>query len=155
MELSLRLDTLGLAEVHYLRSRERYRDWPPFVLLAASGQTRIFAYMSRDVAEQLHQQIVVIEEAAGLDREEDEEEENTLDEERRLFYVAITRAMQTLRISHCAARKKYGVKKPCHPSRFLKELPPELVEQADERSKKPVTVETGKSMFDAIRQSLG
>jgi hypothetical protein len=80
MELSLRLDTLGLAEVHYLRSRERYRDWPPFVLLAASGQTRIFAYMSRDVAEQLHQQIVVIEEAAGLDREEDEEEENTLDE---------------------------------------------------------------------------
>src|SRR5260370_36705678 len=80
MELSLRLDTLGLAEVHYLRSRERYRDWPPFVLLAASGQTRVFAYMSRDVAEQLHQQIVVIEEAAGLDREEGEEEENNLDE---------------------------------------------------------------------------
>src|SRR5260370_5943066 len=80
MELSLRLDTLGLAEVHYLHSRERYRDWPPFVLPAASGQRRIFAYMRRDVAEQLHQQIVVIEEAAGLDREEDEEEENTLDE---------------------------------------------------------------------------
>jgi hypothetical protein len=82
MELSLRLDTLGQAEVHYLRSRERYRDWPPLVLLAASRQARIFAYMSRDVAEQLHQQIVAIEEATGLDKEEDqgEEEEDTLDE---------------------------------------------------------------------------
>jgi len=82
-------------------------------------------------------------------------EENTLDEERRLFYVAITRAMQTLTIGHCAARKKYGQQKPCHPSRFLKELPPELVEHADERSKKPVTVESGKSLFTAIRDSLG
>jgi len=34
--------------------------------------------------------------------------EGTLDEERRLFYVAITRAKQTLSISHCAGRKKYG-----------------------------------------------
>ncbi len=35
MELSLRLDTLGMVEVRYLRGRERYRDWPPFLLLAA------------------------------------------------------------------------------------------------------------------------
>ena len=34
--------------------------------------------------------------------------EGTLDEERRLFYVAVTRAMQTLTISHCGGRKKYG-----------------------------------------------
>ena len=42
--------------------------------------------------------------------------EGTLDEERRLFYVAITRAMQTLTISHCLSRKKYGQPMPCHPS---------------------------------------
>jgi hypothetical protein len=79
MDLSLRLDILERAEVHYLSSRERFRDWPPFVLLAASRQAHIVAYMSRDVVEQLLQQIVTVEEATGLDRGEDEEEENTLD----------------------------------------------------------------------------
>ena len=63
--------------------------------------------------------------------------EGTLDEERRLFYVAITRAMQTLTISHCGGRKKYGQLLPCHPSQFLKELPPELIEHADEKAKTP------------------
>ena len=88
MELSLRLDTLGIAEVHYLRGRERYRDWPPFLLLAASRQARILAYMTRDVVEQLHQQVLAVEEAAGLDaddeegdEEEDEEEDETNENE--------------------------------------------------------------------------
>jgi superfamily I DNA/RNA helicase len=80
--------------------------------------------------------------------------EGTLDEERRLFYVAITRAMQTLNISHCAGRKKYGQVMPCHPSPFLKELPPELVELADEKARQPVTVESGKNRFDALRSAL-
>ena len=71
--------------------------------------------------------------------------EGTLDEERRLFYVAITRAMQTLTLSHCAARKKYGAMKPCHPSPFLHEIPPELLESSDEKAKQPVSVETGRN----------
>jgi DNA helicase-2/ATP-dependent DNA helicase PcrA len=81
--------------------------------------------------------------------------EGTLDEERRLFYVAITRAMQTLTITHCGGRKKYGQVMPCHPSQFLKELPPELVEHADEKAKQPVTTESGKNMFAAMRDALG
>ncbi|MDB6112606.1 MAG: ATP-dependent helicase Rep, partial [Pedosphaera sp.] len=80
--------------------------------------------------------------------------EGTLDEERRLFYVAITRAMNTLSISHCAGRKKYGQMMPCHPSPFLSELPPELVELADEKAKKPVIVDSGKGRFDAMRSML-
>src|ERR1043166_10277022 len=71
--------------------------------------------------------------------------ENTLDEERRLFYVAITRAMQTLAISHCGGRKKYGQVLPCHPSPFLKGLPDELVEHEDEKNRRPVSPETGRS----------
>jgi DNA helicase-2/ATP-dependent DNA helicase PcrA len=81
-------------------------------------------------------------------------EEGTLDEERRLFYVAITRAMQSLSISHCLGRKKYGAMTPCHPSPFLKELPPELVELADEKGKRPVPADAGKSRFDTLRSAL-
>jgi len=79
--------------------------------------------------------------------------EGTLDEERRLFYVAVTRAMQTLTISHCGGRKKYGQVMPCHPSPFLKELPPELVETDDEKSRKLVEVNTGKNLFAAMREA--
>jgi ATP-dependent DNA helicase UvrD/PcrA len=81
--------------------------------------------------------------------------EGTLDEERRLFYVAVTRAMQTLTISHCGGRKRYGQLMPCHPSPFLKELPAELVEHADERAQQPVTTESGKNLFAAMREGLG
>ena len=54
MELSLRLDTLGMVEVRYLRGRERFRDWPPFLLFAASRQARVLAYLTRETLEQLH-----------------------------------------------------------------------------------------------------
>ncbi|MGA2175051.1 MAG: UvrD-helicase domain-containing protein [Verrucomicrobiota bacterium] len=77
--------------------------------------------------------------------------EGTMDEERRLFYVALTRAMQTVTLSHCAARMKYGQAKPCHPSPFLREIPPELLESGDEQGKKPVSVEAGKDYFAAMR----
>jgi superfamily I DNA/RNA helicase len=80
--------------------------------------------------------------------------EGTLDEERRLFYVAVTRAMQTLTISHCGGRKKYGQLLPCQPSPFLKELPDELVEHSDSKSKTPVTQESGKNLFAAMREAI-
>ena len=81
--------------------------------------------------------------------------EGTLDEERRLFYVAITRAMESLTMSHCLSRKKYGQPMPCHPSPFLKEVPEDFIERAEERAKAPVTPAAGKSMFAAMRESLG
>ena len=80
--------------------------------------------------------------------------EGTMDEERRLFYVAVTRAMQTLTISHCGGRKKYGQVLPCQPSPFLKELPVELVEHSDAKSKIPVTQESGKDFFAAMRAAI-
>ncbi len=75
MEISLRLDTLGIVEIRYLRGRERYRDWPQFQLLAASRQARVISYFPREVAEQLHQQIIMIETALGLDAEDDDEDD--------------------------------------------------------------------------------
>jgi superfamily I DNA/RNA helicase len=81
--------------------------------------------------------------------------EGTVDEERRLLYVAITRAMQTLTLSYCLGRKKYGQVMPCHLSPFLKELPTELVEHADAKGKQPVTVEGGRNLFAGMRAALG
>ena len=81
-------------------------------------------------------------------------EEDTLDEERRLFYVALTRAMKTLALTHCLSRKKYGQVVPCHPSSFLKELPPELVEDQNEKAAEPVSVDEGRDMFSAMRAAL-
>jgi superfamily I DNA/RNA helicase len=81
--------------------------------------------------------------------------EGTMDEERRLFYVAITRAQLTLTISHCSGRKKYGQLMPCHPSPFLKELPEEFVEHANAKPKEPVSAEQGKNLFAAMRAAIG
>lgn len=75
MDISLRLDTLGMVEARYLRGRERYREWPQFELLAASRQARILAYFTHDVAEQLHQQILMVEAAVGLDVEDEDDED--------------------------------------------------------------------------------
>lgn len=80
--------------------------------------------------------------------------EGTMDEERRLFYVAITRAQKTLTISHCEARKKYGEMLGCHPSPFLKEIPAELIEDAAEKGKTPVAATQGGDMFAAMRAAL-
>jgi DNA helicase-2/ATP-dependent DNA helicase PcrA len=79
--------------------------------------------------------------------------EGTLDEERRLFYVAITRAMKSLTLSHCETRKKYGQSMPCHPSPFLNELPKGLLENG--QAKEPVKADTGKSYFASMRDAIG
>jgi ATP-dependent DNA helicase Rep len=52
-------------------------------------------------------------------------EADTIEEERRLAYVGITRARQTLALTFAAKRKQYGEIIDCSPSRFLDELPPE------------------------------
>jgi DNA helicase-2/ATP-dependent DNA helicase PcrA len=52
-----------------------------------------------------------------------------LEEERRLFYVAITRAREKLWISFAANRYRFGSLIQNDPSRFLNELPKELVDE--------------------------
>jgi DNA helicase-2/ATP-dependent DNA helicase PcrA len=52
-----------------------------------------------------------------------EESEANLEEERRLFYVALTRARMHLFLSHCATRRRMGHPADASPSPFLAELP--------------------------------
>jgi DNA helicase-2/ATP-dependent DNA helicase PcrA len=56
------------------------------------------------------------------------ESQNDLEEERRLCYVAITRAEKYLYLSHSMKRRVYGAETPSDPSRFLMEFPLELIE---------------------------
>ncbi|MDR3299779.1 MAG: UvrD-helicase domain-containing protein [Candidatus Accumulibacter sp.] len=54
-------------------------------------------------------------------------ERNGLEEERRLMYVAITRARQRLYLTHARSRMLHGQTRYCAPSLFLEELPAELL----------------------------
>lgn len=47
-----------------------------------------------------------------------------LEEERRLFYVAVTRAQQKVFLSYTLSRYRFGRLKQCEPSRFIKEIDP-------------------------------
>lgn len=53
-----------------------------------------------------------------------------LEEERRLFYVAITRAEEKLTLSYATSRFKYGNLIPCEPSRFLEEIDPRYLDMS-------------------------
>jgi DNA helicase-2/ATP-dependent DNA helicase PcrA len=48
--------------------------------------------------------------------------EKEIDEERRLCYVAITRAKDHLTLTRAANRRKWGKLRPSTPSRFLREM---------------------------------
>ncbi len=56
-----------------------------------------------------------------------------LEEERRLFYVAVTRAKSKLTLTHAKTRYRFGSLIHCEPSRFIDELPSENVEHAGSR----------------------
>jgi DNA helicase-2/ATP-dependent DNA helicase PcrA len=56
------------------------------------------------------------------------ENQKELEEERRLCYVAITRAEKYLYLTHAMKRRVYGEELPAEPSRFLMEFPLDLIE---------------------------
>ncbi|MFO0591696.1 MAG: UvrD-helicase domain-containing protein [Polyangiaceae bacterium] len=59
------------------------------------------------------------------------ENASSLDEERRLFYVAVTRAKEKLYLCRCKARLGRGKMMPRTPSRFLLDIPPELYDERE------------------------
>ncbi|HET7663663.1 MAG TPA: UvrD-helicase domain-containing protein [Rhodanobacteraceae bacterium] len=63
------------------------------------------------------------------------EEDGRLEEERRLAYVGITRARESLTLTYAEQRRLHGSDMYCRPSRFLGELPAELVNEIRPRIK--------------------
>ena len=57
-----------------------------------------------------------------------------LEEERRLCYVGMTRAMQHLYLTYAESRRLYGRESYPRPSRFLREIPSELVQEVRVRA---------------------
>ena len=71
-----------------------------------------------------------------------------LEEERRLFYVAITRAQHKLHLSYALTRYRFGRLKNCEPSRFLEELDPRCLQvNRTASSREPANM--GSSSYDS------
>lgn len=60
-----------------------------------------------------------------------------LEEERRLFYVALTRAMERVTISYAQTRYRWGSPTNCEPSRFIGEIDEEFISWKDDPRKAP------------------
>jgi len=69
-----------------------------------------------------------------------------LEEERRLCYVGITRAMQQLYISYAEQRRLHGMDSYGTPSRFIDEIPKELLEEVRPR------IQVSRPMIGGFRQ---
>ena len=61
------------------------------------------------------------------------DDEGRLEEERRLAYVGITRARERLFVTHAESRRMHGTEMLARPSRFLGEMPPELIDEVRPR----------------------
>ena len=70
-----------------------------------------------------------------------------LEEERRLCYVGMTRAMQQLYLTYAESRRLYGRETYPRPSRFLREIPAELLQEVRMRAtiSRPVNAVQAKS----------
>lgn len=75
----------------------------------------------------------------GIFPRNDENSEG-IEEERRLMYVACTRAQDSLYMTSCAARRMYGRLSFMEPSRFLSEIDSSLIETEGQASSKVSTV---------------
>jgi DNA helicase-2/ATP-dependent DNA helicase PcrA len=76
-----------------------------------------------------------------------------ISEERRLFYVAVTRAKEKLIMSRARERRKYGRMKKSAPSRFLLEVPEDMLKKYD-MGFRPINVAERKSMLDDLYAKL-
>lgn len=78
-----------------------------------------------------------------------------LEEERRLFYVALTRAKVAATLSYAEMRFKWGNMEFSHPSCFLHEVDPQYLENVvDEDDERPQSCPAGASAIDELRRKF-
>ncbi len=80
-----------------------------------------------------------------------------LEEERRLFYVAITRAKERLFLSYALTRYRYGRLKNCEPSRFLDDVDQRFIKVSTRMGgleSVPPTSQYAKNLVNGIRKTI-
>lgn len=77
--------------------------------------------------------------------------EAEVEEERRLFFVGITRAEEELVITYVRRRSRFGTVVPALPSRFLEELPKDVVTEEDKTSTYVGLIREHASEYDPVR----
>jgi ATP-dependent DNA helicase Rep len=84
-------------------------------------------------------------------------EEGGEHEERRLMYVGITRAQESLTLSYAGSRRRYGEHINCEPSRFLDELPRDLIEWRGENASRDQeqTRDRARVHLDKLKELFG
>jgi ATP-dependent DNA helicase Rep len=84
-------------------------------------------------------------------------DEGRLDEERRLFYVAITRAKERLTLSYAESKRRFGARIRTTPSRFLAELPPDdlAIDGADPEADASARRERARAHLDRLSAMFG
>ncbi|WP_375056494.1 DNA helicase II [Zobellella sp. DQSA1] len=82
------------------------------------------------------------------------EESRRLEEERRLAYVGMTRAMNKLYISHAESRRLYGREMFHRPSRFIKELPADCLEEIRLKAKVTRALPNGRFSQDRVQETF-
>jgi DNA helicase-2/ATP-dependent DNA helicase PcrA len=81
--------------------------------------------------------------------------ESGLEEERRLCYVGMTRAMERLFLTSAESRRIYGSYRTCIASRFIDEIPEDLMERALPPARHGVTHRKATREFRGLNQSPG
>ncbi|MBO1520549.1 DNA helicase II [Oceanisphaera pacifica] len=82
------------------------------------------------------------------------EESQRLEEERRLAYVGITRAMSKLYISHAETRRLYGKEMFHRPSRFIKELPNDCLDEVRLKATVSRAMPNGRFSQDRVQDTF-
>jgi len=118
-----------------------------------SGQVRLMTVHAAKGLEFDHVYVIGMED--GIFPHSSALEENRMEEERRLMYVAMTRARYHLTLSYARVRSRFGQKEKTAPSPFLKEPDQSVMRWVDKELDSEEAKEEAEDHMAAMRKALG